>query len=355
MDTNPNNETQPVNIPPKKEKKAGKAKKGRGLWIFLGILIILLIAAVGGYFGYGEGIRIRLLQSEKVEVLQATTQFQLGLIDLQEGRLDTAQKRFEYVLEIHPEYPGLLDKLAELEVAKAKLATPTPMMTATATLEPTQDLQNQEQRLAQAQDYLNSSNWQAAIDTLNALRTEDITYHAVEVDGMYYLAYRNRGVDKIVSQGKLEGGIYDFALAEQYGPIDKEAVAYRQAASYYLTGSGFWQVDWPQAVYYFSQVYASMPNMRDGSNYSAAERYRQSLIGYAEQLVNEGQYCEAEAQYAIAVAIAGNSESVYADATAVHLVCSPPTSTPAPATATSDVPVETTEETGESPTETPTP
>ncbi|MBI9049241.1 MAG: hypothetical protein JEZ00_07470 [Anaerolineaceae bacterium] len=341
MDTIPNDkETQPVTVPPKKAKKE---KKGRGLAIFLGVLIIILIAGVGVWFGYGEGIRNRLLAAEKLEIQQATTQFQLGVIDLAEGRLDTARKRFEHVLEIHPEYPGLTEKLAELEVAKARLATPTIAVTSTPTLEPTADLQNQEQRFAQAQEYLKGGNWQAAIETLNALRKVDIEYHAVEVDGMYYLAYRNRGVDKILLEGKLEGGIYDLALAEQYGPIDKEANAYRQAASYYLTGSGFWQVDWPQAVYYFSQVNSSMPNLRDGSNWTATERYRQSLIGYGDQLVNEEKYCDARDQYAIAATLGGD-DSFYATATAVYLICSPPTSTPAPTTAATESTPETTEE-----------
>ena len=54
-------------------------------------------------------------------------------------------------------------------------------------------------------------------------------------------------------RGKLEGGIYDLSLAEQYGPIDKEAAGYRQAAKYYLTASAFWKVDWPKAADYFSQ------------------------------------------------------------------------------------------------------
>ena len=357
MDTNPNNETEPVNVSPKKAKKARKEKKGRGLFIFLGILIVLIIGAVGVWFGYNDGVRIRLLQASKMEILQATTQFELGVVDLHEGRLDAARKRFEYVLQIHPQYPGLTDKLAELEVAKAMLATPTPPApetTPTPTMEPTKDLQNQEQRLAQAQQYLRDQNWQSAIDTLNALRKEDINYHAMEVDGMYYLAYIGRGKIKLINDGNLEGGIYDFALAEQYGPLDKEAIAYRQSASYYLTGSGFWQVDWPQAVYYFSQAYASMPNIRDGSNYTAMERYRQSLIGYAEQLQAEENYCDADEQYKIAASL-GSTDAFSSEATRVHVACYPATSTPAPTTAATVAP-ETTEDPGgaeESPTEVP--
>jgi tetratricopeptide (TPR) repeat protein len=347
MDTNPNNETQPVNVSPKKAKKAKKQRKGRGLFIFLGILVVLIITGVGIWFGYGEGVRIRLLQAEKMEVMQATTQFQLAVVDLQEGRLDAARKRLEYVLLIHPEFPGLTEKLAELEVAKAMLATPTPLIevTPTPTLVPTQDFQNQEQGLAQAKQYIQNKNWQAAIDTLNALRSEDINYHAIEVDGMYYLAYIGRGKYKLLNEGNLEGGIYDFSLAEQYGPLDRESTAYKQGASYYLTGSGFWQVDWPQAVYYFQLAYASMPNIRDGSNYTAAQRYYESVVGYAKQLQTEEKYCEADEQFKLAATL-GSSDSFAADAAAVHLVCYPPTSTPAPTTAATAAPeaTETTEE-----------
>ena len=339
METNPLEGTKPVETKPKKNKKAKKDRPRRGWWIFLGIIIVLLLGGIGVKLGIDKGVSIRLLEFEKLKIQRATMQFVLGQQDVAEGRLDTAAKRFEYVLEIDPDFPGLVDQLTQIEVSKAMQATPTVSFTATPTLEPTPDYQTQEQRFAQAQDYLRNQNWQAALDTLNSLRSIDINYMPVKVDGMYYLAYRNRGVNKILSEGKLEGGIYDLALAEQYAPIDKEANAYRQAAEYFLTGSAFWEVDWPKAVSYFSQVYASFPNLRDGSNYSAAERYRKSLIGYGDQLLMDGKYCDARDQYSLASSIGGDA-NFQATLSAAQLLCSPPTSTPQPTTAATAAPTD---------------
>jgi len=351
MENNPMDETKPVGVPPKKEKRKNPDKASRGRWILLGLLIILVFTAVGVGLGIRQGINLRLTQYSKQVIQAATTQFKLGEIDLAEGRLDTAARRFAYVVEIDPEYPGLMEKLAQVEIAKGMLATPTISVTATPTLEPTPDFQNQEQRLAQARDYLRNGNWQSVLDTLNALRKEDINYHPVDVDGMYYLAYRNRGVDKILLHGKLEGGIYDLSLAEQYAPIDKEADAYRQIAKYYLTASAFWKVDWPKAAQYFAQVYASMPNLRDGSNWTAMERYRMSAIGYGDELMEQQLYCEGSEQYAIAATLGGDV-SFQATLTAAQLLCSPPTATPQPVATEPLLP--TSETPAEVPTNTPT-
>ncbi len=329
METNPLDETKPVAVPPQTKKKDKKDKTPRGRWILLGILIILIFIGVGVGLGIRQGVNLRITQYSKEVISAATTQFKLGEIDLAAGRLESATKRFNYVADIDPQFPGLMDKLTQVEVAKAMLATPTISVTSTPTLAPTPDTQSQEQRLAQAKEYLKGGNWQATLDTLNALRKADLNYHSVDVDGMYYLAYRNRGVDKILLEGKLEGGIYDLSLAEQYGPIDKEAEGYRQVAKVYLTASAFWKVDWPKAAQYFSQAYASMPNMRDGSNWTAMERYRMSAIGYGDQLMTELKYCEGAEQYAIAATLGGDANFT-ATLTAAQLLCSPSTATPAP-------------------------
>ncbi len=59
------------------------------------------------------------------------------------------------------------------------------------------------------------------------------------MDGLIYLCLRNRGIEKILS-GQLESGIYDFTLAEQFGPLDGETENYRNWARLYLLGNAFW-------------------------------------------------------------------------------------------------------------------
>ena len=74
-------------------------------------------------------------------------------------------------------------------------------------------------------------------------------------------------------------------------------------SSLYITGASFWGLDWTQAAYYFSQVAPHVPNLTDGSGWSAAERYRLAIVGYGDQLSYEGRWCNAAEQYHIALSI----------------------------------------------------
>jgi hypothetical protein len=156
---------------------------------------------------------------------------------------------------------------------------------------------------AQASQALASKDWTGAIDALLNLRKADPTYRAVEMDGMLYLALRNRGQEKIGQQADLEGGMYDLALAERFGPLDAEAQGYQTWASIYVTGASFWEINWEQVVFYFSQIAPQMPYLRDGSGWTAQDRYRRGLVGYGEQLAAGGDWCGAQMQYELALTL----------------------------------------------------
>jgi hypothetical protein len=100
-----------------------------------------------------------------------------------------------------------------------------------------------------------------------------------------------------ISEGNLEGGIYDLSLAERFGILDTEADSWRTWAQYYIRGASFWGVDWSQAVYYFEQVAPMFPNMHDGTFWTASQRYKEALTQYAQQLETGEYWCEAEEQY----------------------------------------------------------
>ena len=91
---------------------------------------------------------------------------------------------------------------------------------------------------------------------------------------MLYVALRNRGVEKISKQADLEGGIYDLALAERFGPLDLDARGWREWSQWYIRGASFWEVDWAKSISYFSQVAPIAPNLRDASGWTASDRYR---------------------------------------------------------------------------------
>lgn len=351
--------TQPVETG--EQENIIKPKRKIGGWIALGVGLVLIVTVIGGLLGYSSAVQARLQQEANQRAMLTTTQYQLGIIDAEAGRFDMARQRFEYVLQLDPNFPGAMEQLAQVSLQMAMVKTPTPAPSPTAVLTPTPDLTGVADIFNLATEQIRASQWQAALDTLDNVRSEKLDYKPIEVDGYYYMALRFRGVEKILQEGDLEGGIYLLALAEQYAPLDKDADSFREWARYYLTGASYWGVNWEKVLYYFAQIYPSFPNLRDTSGITAVERFRRGSIGYGNQLSAAGEYCRAMEQYNNAFNL-GIDEAIAPTATEVMNLCYGPTSTPKPVnvytpTPTIGVIVETPTPTleVELPTDTPTP
>jgi len=297
--------------PPAPPRRSVAKKGGRkGLpWFFfpiLGMALLIGILLLSGVGGYAAGIGERK-NAEKTQVSQALQeQYQLALQDMQDGHYFRARQRFEYIIQLNPNYPGVTDKLAEVLLEISTTATPTLLPQATAS--PTSDGRNNQQQFDQAQQDLAASDWGKALDDLLTLRKTDPAFRTVEIDGMLFFALRNSGRDKILKESDLEGGIYDLTLAEKFGPLDSEAQGLLSWSSLYITGASFWDIDWEQVVNYFSQVAPQLPNLRDGSGMTANERLRLSLFEYGNTLANNGQYCKAVKAYQDSLAIAPDAK-----------------------------------------------
>ena len=325
--------------PSKTERKESKPRSGKRRRVVLIILTTVAITLVGGLvgalFGYNSGVRTRVEKYESQVALITTTQYQLAQQDQVDGRMEMARKRLEYIIQLDPTFPGATQALSEVMLAMALQpgaaesiipvaeAQPTPGMT------PTPDLRGAEELFTSASQLLQAGQWANAIEVLGVLRKANQSYRAVEVDGMYYIALRQRGLDKILKEGNLEGGLYDLALMERFGPLDSEAQNYRVWSRYYITGASFWKVDWAAVVNNFSQVVPSLPNLRDGSGWTATERYKIALVRYGEQLMQAEQWCDAEYHFNQALAI---SPDQYLEPTATYVYdkCNPPEETPEP-------------------------
>jgi hypothetical protein len=261
-------------------------------------------------------------------VLSIQEQFELGIQDQEAGRLDLAQQRFEWVLAKDPAFPGATDRLLQVVSILFITATPTPVTpTPSPTLEPTRDLRPVQELIAQAEAALRESNWNSVIQILENLRGEDPDYRVADIDGMLFIALRNRGIERILQLNDLNGGSYDLALAERFGPLDGEAYQALNLARLYLYGSSFWEAYPEQAVFYFSQVAAASPYLRDASGWTAAARYRAALIQYADQLFKTEKWCEAQEQYELALSMGGDAAVQQALEDAAD-ACNPPTETP---------------------------
>jgi len=278
-----------------------KPNRKRFIWWILGaILILLLLGGGGAYMGYQSGINERLAyQSTQVSSV-AAEQFELGVKDIEAGRFEIARQRFQAIIQIDPGYPGLVEKLTQVELALSITITPT--LEPTPTLTPTPDLRGAEELFNQARQYMADKNWQAALDTLDSLRRENIDYRPIDVDGMYYVSLRYRGVERI-GEGSLEMGLYALSLTERFGPLDSQALGMRTWTRYYLTGASFWEVDWAQASYYFGEVYPYYPGLRDSSGQTAKDRYRIATLKWADKLVLAGDPCQAQTLYETVMAL----------------------------------------------------
>jgi tetratricopeptide (TPR) repeat protein len=297
-------DTNPANPPEAPIEKKNSRKSRRGRWVWLGILILILGVGAGGLFGYYSGIQARKAGEVNQITAAATTQYELGVADISEGRYAMAQQRLEYVLSIDPSFPGAADKLAEVMILMAQVSTPT--LAPTPTVSPTPDLRGVEEIFNQAFELVKNKQWASAYDSLQALRNSDATYRAVDVDGLYYVVLRYRGVEMILNEGNLEGGIYNLTLAEKFAPIDDDANSYRTWARYYLNGASYWGIDWGQVVSIFSEIYLAFPNLRDGSGMTATERYRVAAIEYGDQLFDQEEYCQAREMYLLALNLSPN-------------------------------------------------
>jgi tetratricopeptide (TPR) repeat protein len=327
----PNEDTRPIST--QGEPKTDTRSIPWWLWVIGGVLVLLIIAGLGAFSGYRSGIQDRIDFQNTQEVQNCQEQFDLGVDDLASKRYEVARQRFEYVIQLCPDYPNVTEMLADTLLAQNTTATPTAVPTPTLT--PTPDLRGAEELFEQARNLLAVEDWSAALDTLDALRKKQPDYNPIEVDGMYYVALRNRGVEKI-RDGNLEGGTYDLAQAERFGPLDTEADAWRTWANLYVTGASFWEINWPQAINYFSELSVVAPNLRDLSGWTATERLRQAHIGYGDQLARAGDFCNAQAQYEQALALAENPD-LEPTATQAAEQCWTPTPEPRPPSETPQV------------------
>jgi len=294
-----------------------KPRRGRTfLFTALGLIIILILAVLAGY---GSGISVRKNNETASLSQQLGDQFKYALVDIQFQRYANARQRLEYIIGKDSSFPGAQEKLTEVLVL---MNQPTP--TLTPSLTPTPDFTGAEQAFTQAQQLIAAQDWPGAIGTLDQIRKLDRTYKTGQVDGMYYFALRNYGYDLITKQGNLEGGIYQFTLAERFGPLDRDSNGLREGARYYLIGASFWELDWAQALQYFTQIAGY--GLWDGTM-TVSERIHFASMRYGDQLLEQGQYCDAVGQYESAQTIAPLDKQAQEGYDDAYVACHPPTPT----------------------------
>ncbi len=200
-------------------------KKNFPRW--LAPLIIIALLAIGLLGGYASGMGARYSAEKSLNTGLLADQFQLGKQAMEAGQFEVAKQHFEYVLQKDPNFPGIKSAYADLLLRMQ--ITPTLTLTPTPTITPTPDLRGADEQFISAQDLLKAGDWDGTISRLDSIRKIAPTFKTAQVDGMYYTALYQRGMNKIVPASQkcadinLEGGIYDLTMAERFGPLDSKA------------------------------------------------------------------------------------------------------------------------------------
>ncbi len=318
-------------------------------WYLLGGLLVAAVLVLGASAatGYMAGVEERRVALATAEATGLAEQFDLGVIDLEEGRLEAAKQRFEYILSIDPDYPGARDLLT---LAKQGLneptATPSPTATqVTLTPTPTLDPSTLDGLLEAARAANQREAWTEAIQALLTLRRRDPDYRLDEANQLLYTALRNRGMGKVFRK-ELEQGIYDLRLASLLGALDNQAQGWMRSAAFYQYANSYFGLDWVEATRNFADLCAA-------GIWDSCWKYAQSAMKYGDQLVEEELYCEAVQQYEASLSTR-DDETLKPTATSAYEACltatvTPDTPTPTPTGSTTVTP------TVESATATPTP
>lgn len=326
-DTQPNTlsgETQPNFITRETPPRTGEKKFPP--WLV--VLCVVTLIAIGLLGGYGSGMGQRYAAENTQGTGQLDEQFQLGTQAEQAGNYELARQYFEFILRTDSNFPGIqaayTDLLLRLQVSPTPIFSPTPFVS------PTPDLRGAQEIFNTALQLLNSTDWNGALTNLDSLRKTFPSFRTAEVDGMYYMALRERGVEKITSACQdvnLNGGIYDLTLAEHFvgtGNLDAYSESLRTYARLYIIGASFWDQDWLQSQNFFAQVMAGFPIMSDSSCKSATRRWVEATIKVGDQLFAAGDSCGAAEQYGTAFTVNDPfNATAYPTATEVANQCQP--------------------------------
>lgn len=306
-------------------------KKRRSKWVWLGVLLFVLFIAAGVLFGYRNGVQRRLANEKALLMEQISLQLERTYQDIDAGRYENAKARLEYIIEKYPDFPGVDDLMAQV-VEKMNQPTPTSTQIVIATAEPgvtiTPDLRGAEEKFGQLEQHIANQEWDLAVQTVQSLKESNFDYRTIEVDGLYFIALRNRGIQRIWA-GELEQGMYDLSVAAELGALDSQAAGAESWATYYLTGASYWDVNWPGAVEIFGQLFAQMPYFSDSTGMTTTERYRVALYRLGDQFAAQGDYCTASSYYSQSLAV-GDNLDIQVTATAYSEACDNLNSTPEP-------------------------
>ena len=245
-------------------------------------MVTLVIGALGVYHGLQE--RARLTQETAEEHYAA------GLAHLENGEYELAVAELELTLRLVPDHQDAAEKLSE---AKARLE---------AQETPTVEMHNQvaADLLSQAQAFYSKGQWDDVVLVLEKLRTLDPDYEPEAVKELLFATYYDQGL-ALINEERLEEALRSLDKALELKPDHEDALKQRKLAALYLTAISYWGADWDKAIANFNELYSLEPDYMD-----VKQRLHDAYVNRGDLYADQGQWCSAEEQYALALEIKPN-------------------------------------------------
>ncbi|MDM8529281.1 hypothetical protein QUF58_13885 [Anaerolineales bacterium HSG24] len=246
------------------------------------VFSFVTIGAFGVYNGY---------QEVAAEVDSKTqTHYDKGIAHLESENYERAISEFDYALSFDPNFEAALISKIEAEKLLAAQPTPTSIVIDAATT-------GTSALLKQAEEHIIKQKWIEAVQTLSQLRAIDSSYELDRVSEMVFTANYQLGLKQRTPEQINEALLsFERALAER--PNDPKASAERDRATLYNDAQEAQQRDKNLAVDYFTDLYELAPNYLDVDERIVLAH---ELLG--DDLALQGDWCEAELQYAQAVVL----------------------------------------------------
>jgi len=264
--------------------------------ISLSIIAVLVVGlCIMAYAGYKVGTAQNKMVAATAMAREVAVQYDLASKNIDMGQYKMAVERLEFVVNVEPNYAGATDLLDQ---TRTKLdTTAIPIVEPTKVIIAIQDSMTSEESLSIIRTAYSDQEWQNVISNIDSLKASGASYDGDVVDGILFVALRNRGIQRI-EVGDLELGLADLEHAEQITALDEVANQRRRWASLYQSASTFWDINWTIVIDNLIILHQIAPNFRDTSSKLWAAR-----TVYGEVLLQQEDYCLAEEQFAFALEI----------------------------------------------------
>lgn len=249
------------------------------------ICITLFYGGIGLLAAY-QGLQ----EQTSAKQAEALEHYQRGQQHLANNALELAVAEFELAVSLNPALLEAREALREAKRVAQALPTPTSQTRSDAAVE----------ILQKAEEQIIQQNWAEAAQTLLQVRDLDSDYQPEHVSDLLYQANYQLGL-QLITPDQIDQAVqaFDLALAER--PDDAEVSVQRAKAALYIEGKTAEETDWQKAAKAYEQLY------RDDAQYlDVQDRLIQVYEALGDALVEQEEWCQAEAKFLQAVRVSAN-------------------------------------------------